>query len=419
MALLGNIDSRALEIVWWVVLKWRLWKRKENPDWVQEKWGIPSLKRPPGDLIWVHGASIGESRAALGFIQRLIATHPGVNVLITTVTQDAARMLKGRLPKRVLHQMLPLDAPRIIHRFLTYWKPSQVYFVESDFWPFLLRALEKEKIKTFLLNGRISCHSFERWKKIPYFGRRLLSGFQLCLTPSVTQIERLKYLGCCDVQLSGNLKLTIPPLKINKVVLSQLKASFQNRIRWFAANTHVGEETIFIETHVGLLKQFPDLLLFLAPRHIQRHKEIETLLEACGLRYQLFSQWQKNPSGSFENVQVILGDVLGNMGELYAFNKLVVMGGSFVPGIGGHNLLEPAQQGCCIVHGPFMELNPEIADTFHQAQAAIPIAPGALERVLVGLLEHPKTQAVYQKRAKALTVCADTILDEVMALVWH
>ncbi|MGL5719443.1 MAG: 3-deoxy-D-manno-octulosonic acid transferase [Alphaproteobacteria bacterium] len=408
--------SLILETVWWLTLWVRLQKGKENPQRVREKWAAPSVPRPAGRLIWIHGASIGESRAALGLIQKLLAADPGLSILVTTVTKDSATLMRTSLPGRAFHQMLPLDAPRVVQRFLDYWKPERAFFIESDFWPFLLREVRRRKIPAFLLNGRVSEQSFRRWLWVPLLSRSLLSTFKACLTPSQTQAQRLRRLGAKTVQVTGNLKLTLPPLPVDESLVASLKTACLGRRLWLASNTHEGEEALLLKLHAELLKSFPELLLFLCPRHISRREELELLLQQQGLAYQRLSLWLQNPR-SFGAVQVVMGDTLGNVGELYALHDLVVMGGSFLPKIGGHNLVEPAQQGCCIVHGPFMEHNLEISQTFQEAQAAVQLPPEELLKTVGDFLSNPETQRPYQQRGRQLLTSCEKILDDILDII--
>lgn len=408
--------SLILEAVWWLVLWVRLQKGKETSQRVREKWAEPSVQRPTGRLIWIHGASIGESRAALGLIQKFLAADPSLSILVTTVTKDSATLMRASLPERAFHQMLPLDAPRVVKRFLDYWKPEQAFFMESDFWPFLLREVRRRATPAFLLNGRVSEQSFRRWQRFPFLSRSLLSTFKACLAPSKVQAQRLSQLGAETVHVTGNLKLTLPPLSVDANLVKSLKNACLGRPMWLASNTHEGEESLLLNLHDELLESFPTLLLFLCPRHISRREKVESLLQQKGISYQRLSLWLQNPR-SFETVQVVLGDTLGNVGEMYALHDLVVMGGSFLPKIGGHNLVEPAQQGCCILHGPFMEHNREIAQTFQDAQAAIQLHPGELLKVLGGFLKNPETRLSYQQRSQQLLASCERILDDVFETI--
>ncbi|MGL5784150.1 MAG: 3-deoxy-D-manno-octulosonic acid transferase [Alphaproteobacteria bacterium] len=408
--------SVILEAVWSLILWLRLQKGKENSQRVQEKWAESSVLRPAGRVIWIHGASIGESRAALGLIQKLLVTDPNLSILVTTVTKDSATLMRASLPSRAFHQMLPLDAPRVVQRFLDYWEPEMAFFIESDFWPFMLREVRRRGIPAFLLNGRVSEQSFRRWKWLLPLSRSLLNTFKVCLTPSQIQAQRLRQLGAETVRVTDNLKLTLPPLPVDESLVASLKKACLGRRLWLASNTHEGEESLMLKLHAELLKSFPELLLFLCPRHISRREDVEVLLQQQGFIYQRLSLWLQNPQ-PFETVQVVLGDTLGNVGEMYALHNLVVMGGSFLPQIGGHNLVEPAQQGCCIVHGPFMEHNLEIAQTFQEAKAAVQLRPEELLKALDGFLNNPETQQPYQQRGHQLLASCERILDDVLEII--
>ena len=105
-----------------VLLKWRLRRGKEDPDRVDERRGLPSMPRPEGPLIWVHGASVGELLSILPLLERIHAR--GYSVLLTSGTVTAARLAERRLPEGVVHQFVPLDAPIFVQRFLDHWRPN-------------------------------------------------------------------------------------------------------------------------------------------------------------------------------------------------------------------------------------------------------------------------------------------------------
>ncbi len=110
------------------LLSWRARQGKEDRARLEERLGIPSLPRPQGRLVWLHGASLGESLSLLPLIDRFI--QRGVEVLVTSGTLGSARLLKARLPAGAFHQYLPLDAPRFVARFLDHWRPDLALFAE-------------------------------------------------------------------------------------------------------------------------------------------------------------------------------------------------------------------------------------------------------------------------------------------------
>ena len=92
------------------------------------------------------------------------------------------------------------------------------------------------------------------------------------------------------------------------------------------------------------------------------------------------------------------------------------MGGSFVPGIGGHNPLEPARIGRPILTGPHAFNAAEVyADLFALAAAIeAPDAP-ALTRHLRGLLDNPVIALRMGEAALSYTERQGQALDAALA----
>src|SRR3984957_16487983 len=147
------------------LLTWRLKRGKENPTRLAERYGEASLPRPAGPLIWVHGASVGEMLAVVPLIERIRGQN--FAVLVTSGTVTSAALAEHRLPPGVLHQFIPLDAPRYVGRFLDHWRPDLALFVESDLWPNLIVETGRRKIPMIVVNGRLSERSFHRWQMVP------------------------------------------------------------------------------------------------------------------------------------------------------------------------------------------------------------------------------------------------------------
>lgn len=408
--------------LWRFFLRRRVRSGKEDARRLPERWGIASRERPEGMLIWMHGASVGESLSALGLIGALQEAFPQMIILMTTGTRASAGILKNRLPPNVIHQMVPCDVPSAIQCFLDFWKPSLALFIESDLWPNLLSLTQQRDIPTILLNGRISDKSFRRWKWVKPLLSPLLTNFKICLVSSNRQAQRLQSLGA-TTKVTGNLKFTTPPLTYNKKELQKLKGALGKRPVWFAASTHPGEEALIFKAHKKLRKDFPKLLLILAPRHPHRVSEIQQIAEKDHMTVMVYSDEKERGSNptiislTLSTCGVFLIDTLGDLGLFYHLSPLVFMGGSFVS-VGGHNLVEPAQLNCAILHGPLMEKNQDVADAFAQACAAYVVnGPEELAEKVKFLLEDPQKLNELIKNSNNLVMSHKKVLDETLSIV--
>jgi 3-deoxy-D-manno-octulosonic-acid transferase len=152
-------------------LRGRVRKGKEDPARLGERLGHASAQRPAGRLAWLHGASVGESLSLLPLIEAIQAKRPDVGVLVTSGTRTSADLLGRRLPKGVIHQYLPIDAPGPAQRFIAHWRPDLGVFVESELWPNLLMAAQAGGVKMALLSAKLSDSSFRNWRAMPAAAR--------------------------------------------------------------------------------------------------------------------------------------------------------------------------------------------------------------------------------------------------------
>src|SRR2546421_641218 len=178
---------------------------KEDPIRFRERRGFASRARPPGPLMWLHAASIGEATAVLGLIERLLQSRPELNVLVTTGTVTSARLLELRLPARARHQYVPADLPRWIARFLDHWRPDLALWVESQLWPNLVLMTHARGIPMVLINGRLSAASYARWQWGGGLVGPVLGAFAACFAQDAVQAERLRRLGARDVAMIGDV----------------------------------------------------------------------------------------------------------------------------------------------------------------------------------------------------------------------
>ena len=162
-------------------LRRRRAKGREDAERFAERFGHASRPRPTGRLVWFHAASVGEAASLLLLIDKLHDVYPDINVLLTTGTVTAARLMTPRLPSYALHQYMPIDRMPCIKRFLEHWQPALAVWIESELWPNLLTALRLRMIPAVLLNARMSDKSFRNWHRVKGWARELMSGFNLCL----------------------------------------------------------------------------------------------------------------------------------------------------------------------------------------------------------------------------------------------
>ena len=340
---------------------------KEHPERLSERLGQASMPRPKGPLIWVHGASVGEMLAAISLIERLRARD--FAVLVTSGTVTSAALAEQRLPNGVLHQFIPLDAPRFVRRFLDHWRPGLALFVESDLWPNLICSSANRKIPMIIINGRLSERSFKRWRRVPGVIAALLNRFDLCLAQSAVDAERYTKLGAPRVNATGNLKLDVPAPPADEAALRRLRDIVGKRPVVVAASTHAGEEAAVIGAHRRLRAKFPALLTIIVPRHPARGESIADSAKVAGLPVALRSR-RAQP---MPDIGIYIADTLGELGLMYRLAPIVFMGGSLASH-GGQNPIEAIRHGAAIIHGPHVWNFAEIYAALDTARGAQPVA---------------------------------------------
>jgi 3-deoxy-D-manno-octulosonic-acid transferase len=388
----------------------RAMRGKEDPERLSERYGIASEARPEGPLIWVHGASVGESLSALKLIENLLETNPHLSILITTGTVTSAALLGRNLPDRVIHQYIPLDHPKWVSSFLDHWQPDGMIWLESEIWPVIFRKAYKRNIPACLINGRLSEKSFRRWKRVKGFSRRAFSLFKLCLTQSAHDTDRFRQMGLTAARTFGNLKYTASPLPIDEDHLKALKRSLSKREICFFASTHKGEEKIAFRAFKTLKEHIPNLLFIIALRHPNRIREIESLAHQQSLSVKLHSENAEMKIGAETDIYLV--DTIGEMGLFYSLSPITVIGGSFASK-GGHNPIEPAHFDSSIVMGPRYFNFKDICNDFRNAKAMIFVEDEEeLHHNLLELIADKESQTALQKNAKNLVLEKSHLLSK-------
>ena len=336
---------------------------KEDVKRFNERVGRPTKPRPDGRLIWLHGASVGESISMLPLINSLLEIYPDAHVMVTTGTTTSAEVMAKRLPERAFHQYLPIDNPVFAARFVRHWQPTIALWFESEFWPAMLSTIKRRNIPLILINGRISNKSFKRWQQFDFVIKELLDCFTACLGQSEEDAYRLRALGAKDAMCLGNLKYAGLPIPVDEEKKKEIQDEIGERPVWLASSTHSDEE-VKIGRHLkDLVAKHSGLLTIIAPRHPNRGVEIKNALRE---KYQLNVALRSANEKIMPETEVYIADTIGEMGIWYELCPIVFIGGSLIPH-GGQNFMEPSRCRDAVIVGPHMH---NFTDAMNRAKRA-------------------------------------------------
>lgn len=339
-----------------------LWRSRKNPAY-RERWleriGIfPSHPRPNG--IWIHAVSVGETVAAIPFINELLRLYPSLQITITTTTPTGSARVRQVFGNKVFHVYMPYDLPWCLEGFINKVQPQLSIILETELWPNMLHSCESNKIPVLIANGRLSEISVRGYLKLKPLIRKMFESIHFIAAQSQVDYDNFVRLGISKekIKISGNLKFDV-----DMIFDDQLKNQLGKRLVLVAASTHEGEEEMIIRVYQRLKKNLDKLALIIVPRHPDRFNNVASLLR----KYK--QPFVRRSSGkSLANKDVILGDSMGEMELYYSAADVAFVGGSMVP-VGGHNLLEPAALGIPTVSGPYLFNFIEISQKLQQDNA--------------------------------------------------
>ncbi|APH73222.1 lipid IV(A) 3-deoxy-D-manno-octulosonic acid transferase [Aquibium oceanicum] len=325
-------------------IAWRTTKGKEERTRRRERYGISKVARPPGPVVWVHAASVGESNAVIPLVRRIAGF--GINVVFTTGTVTSAHLVRERFGDKVLHQYVPLDLKPAVSRFLDHWKPDLAIIAESEIWPMTILELGTRRVPQVLVNGRLSDRSFAAWKKRSFIAEALFENLSHVVAQSELDGERFRALGARPVSVSGNLKVDTDPPVVEEDALRRMRSEIGGRPVWAAISTHQGEEVIAADVHELVKKRHPELLTIIVPRHPDRADALAASFFARGLKTVRRSLGDRVTS----DTDILLGDTIGEMGLYLRLTEIAFVGRSMTSE-GGQNPLEPAMLETAVLSG--------------------------------------------------------------------
>ncbi|WP_151636518.1 lipid IV(A) 3-deoxy-D-manno-octulosonic acid transferase [Noviherbaspirillum aerium] len=364
-------------LAWWLALPLvlcRLWLRgRQEPGYrrhLAERFGFYA-PRPAAPLLWVHAVSVGETRAAEPLIDALLAAYPRHAILLTHMTptgRATGQALYGKHGERLRQSYLPYDTGWMVGRFLRHFRPAICILMETEVWPNVMAQCRRHEVPVALVNARLSARSLAKARRLSALMTEAARAMSCVAAQTEADAERLRSLGAPHVAVTGSVKfdVTPPQAAIDKGLA--MRAQIGGRPVFLCASTREGEEGLILDAWKKT--DAAEALLLIVPRHPQRFDEVARMVEERGFALARRSAMGDRPVAA--DVQVLLGDSMGEMFAYYAACDLAFIGGSLLP-LGGQNLIEACAVGKPVLIGPHTFNFAAVSDDAVAAGAAMRI----------------------------------------------
>jgi len=365
--------------------------------------------------IWIHAVSLGEVKVADSIINALRQILPACSVIVSTTTKHGRELATETFGDNIPVVYAPVDFIGSVRKALSSVHPDVLVFMETEIWPAWITEAHRMGIKTALINGRISVRSIGGYLKFRPFFREVLRNVDAFSMISEKDSARIRAMGADPnkIEINGNAKydllasLADPAMETQMQKILNLEASSPIFV---AGSTRGGEEEMVLDAYEKIIKEFPDTVLIIAPRHIERTAEIRSLLERLGFRYQLRSEIDGDAVKRTE--QVVIINTFGELFKLYSIGTVIFCGASLVP-LGGQNPLEAAVWGKVVFYGPSMEDFMDAKAMLEEVGAGISVSsPEMLAEKVIWFLRHPETLKSYGDRAREAVIRNQNAADK-------
>ena len=367
-------------------------------------------------VVWIHCVSVGETMAARPVVAELRARHPHFRIVVSTTTltgQRTARAQFGDVAAHVIY--FPFDWTWSVRRALRRINPSVVLIMETELWANFMRECHRRATPVALVNGRLSPRSMRGYGRIKFFMRRVVDGLSVAVMQSDADTHRIATLGLdpSRIRVAGNVKFDVAETAHDRRDLCERFRLDDTRPLIVAASTHHTEEQIMLEAFNSLLADSPLApskvqrpRLLIAPRHPERFAEIAALIQkhtpSCSRRSAL-------PAPHDATCDIILLDSIGELAQVYHHAAIVFVGGSIAPH-GGHNILEPAAAGACVITGAHTANFAHIITAFREADAIVQLPPSSESDATHSLIDAMRDLLANATRRTQLTAHAHRVI---------
>lgn len=313
------------------------------------KCGLYNSKFKGQNTTVFHAVSVGETNAVADTVKAYKQKFPDTKVIITNTTKTGHEIAL-KLFKDIADDItyFPFDSFFAVNAFFNKYQPNKIVIAETEIWPAFVYEAKKRGIKVYIANGRISPHSYDGYMRFSFIFKPVLELYEKILMQTKADAQRIKDIGAPEdkVEFMGNLKFDISR-SLNYEEQCALRARFKVHYPVFiAASTHAGEDEIALDAYKKLKEHHSEIKMLIAPRHPQRFDAVYDLIKKYGFKCGKVSE-----NANFDEVDVILGDTMGELSKFFSFCTAAYIGGSFF-GPGGHNPLEANIWNKPVVSGP-------------------------------------------------------------------
>ncbi len=346
--------------LWWlllpVALVYLFLRARKDRDYARnlgERFGRHAPSQP--GRIWVHAVSLGELRSAVPLIRALL--DRGEQIVTTHFTpagrREAERLFADEIAKGNLRVCwAPLEFQFSYNSFLRAFQPKLGLSMEIEIWPEMIAASKRHDVPLYLCNAQYPKKSFERDMKKSRWRAAVQQDLAGALVKSDIQQSRFSAAGINDIAVTGELRFDQPVPADQLQAGQRLKARLNGRKVIALPSVVVGEDDIFMAAIKALKGPHAPLFIYI-PRAPERFNETAQALEIQGFSIARRSDVLDGAfTGSFDpQIDVLLGDSMGEMYFYLALADLAIIGGSFVEK-GAHNISEPLSLGIPCLVGP-------------------------------------------------------------------
>ncbi len=358
----------------------------------------PNIPALGGKPFWVHACSVGEVNTARELLTALQQRWLGVPVLLTVSTRSGYELAQGA---GVPVTWCPFDQVWCVRKFIKAINPRALLVIETELWPNLYRETRRSGAPVLLVSGRLSDKHYPQYVKLRSVLRPVLEQLSAAGMQNDEYAARLISLGveASRVRVTGNIKFDNVRTAIEPDVLRALRNQVgipEDKPVLLFGSTRPGDEALAAACWQMLRDEFPDLLLVIAPRHLERLSEALAPFSGEQILLRTVTQAGRRLTGE----RVLVLDTVGELAAFYGLATVAVVGGSFYPGVNGHNPLEPAGLGVTTVFGPHMRNFADPARELVRHGGACQVEPAELTDTLRRLLSDSDARRAMGKHAQ-------------------